>query len=43
MEISEAVSDALFNALTSSSYIKVKPYDGKISYEALELIDDFEF
>ncbi len=41
-EVSKLVTDALTIAMSSSGNFKVTPYDGDISYRALEFLEDFE-
>jgi hypothetical protein len=41
-EVSKLVTDALTIAMCSSGNLKVTPYDGDISYRALEFLEDFE-
>jgi hypothetical protein len=41
-EFSKLVTDALTIAMSTSGNLKLTPYDGDISYRALEFIDDYE-
>jgi hypothetical protein len=41
-EVSKLVTDALTIAMCSSGNLMVTPYDGDISYRALEFLEDFE-